>query len=73
MRLPPDYESEDSALSDSNGDDPEYIPPSKKQTVLHPEVYDSEIPVGMSNTFAVEEEVTSFNEESFLATSSLPR
>ena len=50
-----------------------YISPSKKLTVFNSEVYDSEIPVGTSNTFAVEEEPTNSNEESFSATSSLPR
>ena len=73
VRLPSEYQSKDSELSDSDGDDPENIPPSKKRTVLHPEVYDSEIPVGTSNTFAMEEEPTSSSEESFFATSSLPR
>ena len=30
VRLPPEYESEDRKLSDSDGDDPEHIPPLKK-------------------------------------------
>ena len=30
VRLPPEYESENSELGDSDGDDPEYIPLSKE-------------------------------------------
>ena len=73
VRLPSEYEREESELSESDSNDPQYIPPSKKRIVLLPEVYNREMPIGTSNTFAVEEKPTSSNEESFSATSSSPR